>query len=89
VRRAARPAACVWQWRQRAASAAALRQPPRQPRAAVCCWQVGSHSALLVRALMCLSAPISWPIGKLLDALLGEDQTVMDGWRMCVCVCVC
>lgn len=40
------------------------------------CVQVGSYSALFVRLLMMLSAPITWPIGKLLDWLLGDEQTV-------------
>lgn len=38
--------------------------------------QVGSYSALFVRLLMALSSPISWPIGKLLDWLLGEEHSV-------------
>lgn len=38
--------------------------------------QVGSYSALFVRLLMALSSPISWPIGKLLDRLLGEEHSV-------------
>jgi hypothetical protein len=38
--------------------------------------QVGSYSALLVRLLMGLSAPISWPISKLLDWILGEERSV-------------
>ncbi|WIA39954.1 hypothetical protein OEZ86_013385 [Tetradesmus obliquus] len=37
--------------------------------------QVGSYSALLVRGLMGLSAPISWPISKLLDWILGEERS--------------
>jgi CBS domain containing-hemolysin-like protein len=40
--------------------------------------QVGSYSALLVRLLMGLSAPISWPISKLLDWILGEERSVSD-----------
>lgn len=40
--------------------------------------QVGSYSALFVRLLMALSAPISWPIGKLLDWLLGSEHSVGD-----------
>ncbi len=38
--------------------------------------QVGSYSAWLVRCLMALSSPISWPIGRLLDCLLGGDHAV-------------
>jgi hypothetical protein len=38
--------------------------------------QVGSYSALFVRLLLFLAAPISWPIGKVLDWLLGGEQTV-------------
>jgi hypothetical protein len=40
--------------------------------------QVGSYSAFFVRLLMVVSAPIAWPIGKLLDRLLGDEQTVSD-----------
>jgi hypothetical protein len=40
--------------------------------------QVGSYSALLVRLLMGISAPISWPISKLLDWILGDERSVGD-----------
>lgn len=38
--------------------------------------QVGSYSAWFVRLLMFVSAPVTWPIGRLLDWLLGDEQTV-------------
>jgi hypothetical protein len=38
--------------------------------------QVGASSAWFVRILMVLCSPIAWPIGKLLDFLLGHDQSV-------------
>eukprot|EP00123_Amoebidium_parasiticum_P007295 comp18023_c0_seq1/m.18523 comp18023_c0_seq1/g.18523 ORF comp18023_c0_seq1/g.18523 comp18023_c0_seq1/m.18523 type:complete len:434 (-) comp18023_c0_seq1:466-1767(-) len=36
--------------------------------------QIGSVVAVPVRLLMFLTAPISWPVGKLLDALLGRSD---------------
>jgi hypothetical protein len=45
--------------------------------------QVGSYSALFVRLLLFLAAPIAWPIGKVLDWLLGGEQTVREGWMLC------
>ena len=38
---------------------------------------VGYHAAWLVRALMALTAPISWPLSKVLDAALGAEHKVM------------
>ena len=35
---------------------------------------IGGHAAPVVRFLMWATAPISWPIGKALDALLGHEQ---------------
>lgn len=43
--------------------------------------QVGSYSAFFVRLLMFVSAPVTWPIGRLLDWLLGDEQTVRAGPR--------
>jgi hypothetical protein len=37
---------------------------------------IGGHAAPVVRLLMWLTAPISWPIGKGLDWLLGKEQPV-------------
>ena len=38
--------------------------------------QIGANSAWFVRLLMLLAAPLAWPIGKLLDFLLGGEHTV-------------
>lgn len=38
--------------------------------------QIGANSAWFVRLLMFLCAPLAWPIGKLLDFLLGGEHTV-------------
>lgn len=37
---------------------------------------VGANCAPLVRLLMFLTAPIAWPISKLLDSILGTKHTV-------------
>lgn len=37
---------------------------------------IGGHAAPVVRLLMWLTAPISWPIGKGLDWMLGKEQPV-------------
>lgn len=37
---------------------------------------IGAWTAWFVRFLMVVSAPISWPISKLLDYLLGSEHTV-------------
>ena len=37
---------------------------------------IGAWTAWFVRFLMIVSAPISWPISKLLDYLLGSEHTV-------------
>ncbi len=42
--------------------------------------QVGANSVWFVRALMYLTAPVSWPVAKLLDLLLGGHHAV--GGRM-------
>ncbi|KAG2489018.1 hypothetical protein HYH03_012456 [Edaphochlamys debaryana] len=39
--------------------------------------KVGAYSAWFVRLLMCLCSPVAWPIGKLLDFLLGPDHTAL------------
>jgi metal transporter CNNM len=39
--------------------------------------QIGASSAWLVRGLMLVTAPLSWPIGRLLDALLGGEHTAL------------
>eukprot|EP00878_Enallax_costatus_P027684 GHUV01029827.1.p1 GENE.GHUV01029827.1~~GHUV01029827.1.p1 ORF type:complete len:584 (+),score=81.51 GHUV01029827.1:159-1910(+) len=39
--------------------------------------QVGSYSAWFVRLLMIISSPLSWPIGKFIDWLLGEEHTAL------------
>ena len=39
---------------------------------------IGAYSAWFVRLLMTLVLPISWPIAKLLDFLLGADHSVKD-----------
>ena len=38
--------------------------------------QVGAYLAWPVRVLMIITAPISWPISKLLDWLLGEESAL-------------
>lgn len=35
---------------------------------------IGGHAAPVVRFLMFATAPLSWPIGKALDALLGKEN---------------
>jgi hypothetical protein len=35
---------------------------------------IGGHAAPVVRLLMWLTAPVSWPIGKALDWLLGKEN---------------
>lgn len=42
--------------------------------------EVGAHSSWLVRALMLLVAPVAWPMGKLLDLMLGKDHRVLFRW---------
>lgn len=46
---------------------------------AVCRYGVAIGSALapLVRVLMLLCAPITWPLGKLLDCILGHENVAM------------
>ncbi|KAG2437901.1 hypothetical protein HXX76_005517 [Chlamydomonas incerta] len=39
--------------------------------------KVGAYSAWFVRLLMTLCSPIAWPIGKLLDFLLGPDHSAL------------
>eukprot|EP00877_Chromochloris_zofingiensis_P014184 jgi/Chrzof1/9019/Cz03g33060.t1 len=39
--------------------------------------QVGAYSAWFVQALMICCAPIAWPIGKLLDLVLGGEHTAL------------
>lgn len=38
--------------------------------------KVGAYSAGFVRVLMIVCSPIAWPIGKLLDYVLGPDHSV-------------
>jgi metal transporter CNNM len=38
---------------------------------------IGYYSAWLVRALMLLTSPLSWPIGKLLDFVLGAEHRAL------------
>lgn len=38
--------------------------------------KVGAYSAWFVKILMVLCSPIAWPIGKLLDFMLGPDHSV-------------
>jgi len=38
---------------------------------------IGAHAATAVRALMLATAPISWPISKLLDVALGPERTAL------------
>lgn len=40
--------------------------------------KVGAYSAWFVKILMVLCSPIAWPIGKLLDFMLGPDHSVGD-----------
>jgi hypothetical protein len=42
--------------------------------------EVGAYSSWLVRALMLLAAPVAWPMGKLLDLMLGKDHRVLFRW---------
>ena len=51
----------------------ALPNPPFSPL------QIGASSAWFVRALMFVCSPLAWPIGKLLDILLGGEHTVGEG----------
>ncbi|GLC43679.1 hypothetical protein PLESTM_001503800 [Pleodorina starrii] len=39
--------------------------------------KVGAYSAWFVRILMTLCSPIAWPIGKLLDFMLGPDHSAL------------
>lgn len=41
---------------------------------------IGYYSSWLVRGLMFLTCPITWPIGKLLDAILGADHRALFRW---------
>jgi metal transporter CNNM len=38
---------------------------------------IGSALAPLVRVLMLLCSPITWPLGKLLDLVLGHENVAM------------
>lgn len=38
--------------------------------------KVGAYSAWFVKALMVVCSPLSWPVGKLLDYVLGSDHGV-------------
>lgn len=38
---------------------------------------IGYYCAWLVRLLMAATSPISWPIGKLLDFLLGSEHRAL------------
>lgn len=38
---------------------------------------IGYYCAWLVRVLMAATSPISWPIGKLLDFLLGSEHRAL------------
>lgn len=38
---------------------------------------IGASLAWLVRIIMALCSPIAWPLGKLLDVLLGTEQHVL------------
>ncbi|KAL4434041.1 hypothetical protein ABPG75_000482 [Micractinium tetrahymenae] len=38
--------------------------------------EIGAYCAPLVRLLMVLTAPVAWPLGKLLDWLLGEESAL-------------
>ena len=39
--------------------------------------QIGAYAAPFVRVLMFLTAPLSYPIGWLLDHVLGEEHTAL------------
>lgn len=67
LQRGVQPSLCRAQ--PRAQSAPACRPPPAAP-------QVGARCAWFVRLLMLLCAPVAWPLGKLLDALMGGHQSV-------------
>lgn len=38
--------------------------------------EIGAYCSWLVRAIMVITAPVSWPLGKALDALLGEESVL-------------
>jgi hypothetical protein len=38
--------------------------------------EIGAYCSWLVRAIMVVTAPVSWPLGKALDALLGEESVL-------------
>jgi metal transporter CNNM len=38
---------------------------------------IGYYCSWLVRGLMALTSPISWPLGRLLDWLLGSEHTAL------------
>lgn len=67
------------------AAATGARPWCQQLLSAVCCvlWQhrygvaIGSTLAPLVRVLMVLCSPITWPLGKLLDCILGHENVTM------------
>lgn len=40
--------------------------------------KVGAHSAWFVKALMVVCSPLAWPVGKLLDWMLGTDHGVSN-----------
>ena len=48
---------------------------------------IGAWTAWFVRFLMIVSSPISWPISKLLDYLLGSEHTVhlLPAINLCAC----
>jgi hypothetical protein len=51
--------------------------PPSASLQAICSrygLSIGGHAAPAVQLLMWLTAPISWPIGKALDSLLGKEN---------------
>ena len=51
---------------------------------------IGAWTAWFVRLLMIVSAPISWPISKLLDYLLGSEHTVglLSAPKSCAETCI-
>jgi hypothetical protein len=65
---------CARRVPHRPASTRRRRSSSRPPRA-----QIGAGAAWFVRALMAVCAPLSWPIGKLLDCVLGGEHTVGGG----------
>jgi hypothetical protein len=41
---------------------------------------IGYYCSWLVRGLMVLTSPISWPLGRLLDRMLGSEHTALYRW---------